>query len=129
MPEPIYYRRKLPHIHPQNSPLFITFSLVDSLPAAVVDELKAQREQELRAAKTAADRYNIQKNISDISTNGSTVVNSGMIGSGRKTSRRLWRMKSTRKPTSITNSTPIASCPITFTFSSARSSKNFRHPE
>ena len=61
MPEPIYYRRKLPHIHPQNSPLFITFSLVDSLPAAVVDELKAQRERELRAAKTAADRYNIQK--------------------------------------------------------------------
>jgi hypothetical protein len=54
MPETIYYRRKLPHIHPQNNPLFITFSLVDSLPAAVVDELKAQREQELRAAKTAA---------------------------------------------------------------------------
>ena len=61
MPETIYYRRDLPHIHPQNNPLFITFSLVDSLPAAVVDELKARREEELRAAKTAQERYNIQK--------------------------------------------------------------------
>lgn len=24
MPDTIYYRRKLPHIHPQNNPLFIT---------------------------------------------------------------------------------------------------------
>ena len=57
----IYYRRKLPHIHPQNNPLFITFSLVDSLPAAVVVELKAQREKELQAAKSAEERYIIQK--------------------------------------------------------------------
>ncbi|MBI3164777.1 MAG: transposase [Chloroflexi bacterium] len=57
----IYYRRKLPHIHPQNNPLFITFSLVDSLPATVVAELKAQREKELQAAKSAEERYSIQK--------------------------------------------------------------------
>jgi hypothetical protein len=34
---------------------------VDSLPAAVVDELKAQREKELQAAKSAEERYTIQK--------------------------------------------------------------------
>ena len=61
MPETIYYRRKLPHIHPQNNPLFITFSLVDSLPAAMVAELKTQREKELQAAKNAEERYSIQK--------------------------------------------------------------------
>lgn len=61
MPETIYYRRKLPHIHPQNSPLFITFNLVDSVPPAVVTELKTQREKELQAAKDHEDRYKIQK--------------------------------------------------------------------
>lgn len=59
--ETIYYRRKLPHIHPQNTPLFITFNLVDSLPAAVVAELQAQREKELQTAKDAEERYIIQK--------------------------------------------------------------------
>ncbi len=61
MPETIYYRRKLPHIHPQNNPLFITFNLVDSIPPAVVAELQAQREKELQAAKNLAERYEIQK--------------------------------------------------------------------
>lgn len=60
-PETIYYRRKLPHIHPQDNPLFITFNLVDSIPPAVVAELNAQRERELRTAKNPAERYNIQK--------------------------------------------------------------------
>lgn len=59
--ETIYYRRKLPHIHPQNVPLFITFNLVDSLPAALVAELKAEREKELQAAKTPEERYIAQK--------------------------------------------------------------------
>lgn len=59
--ETIYYRCKLPHIHPQSVPLFITFNLVDSLPAALVAELKAEREKELQAAQTAEDRYRIQK--------------------------------------------------------------------
>ena len=61
MPETIHYRRKLPHIHPQNNPLFITFNLVNSLPPAVVAELQAQREKELQAAKGAEERYEIQK--------------------------------------------------------------------
>ena len=59
--ETIYYRRKLPHIHPHNVPLFITFNLVDSLSAALVAQLKAEREKELQAAQTAEDRYRIQK--------------------------------------------------------------------
>lgn len=61
MSERIYYRRKLPHIHPQNNPLFITFNLVDSIPPAVFAELKAMREKELQAAKSPAERYEIQK--------------------------------------------------------------------
>lgn len=59
--ETIYYRRKLPHIHPQNNPLFITFNLVDSVPPAVVAELKARREKELQTAKSPVERYEIQK--------------------------------------------------------------------
>ena len=59
--ETIYYHRKLPHIHPQNSPLFITFNLVDSLPPAVVAELQAKREREYQIAKNPAERYDIQK--------------------------------------------------------------------
>lgn len=61
MPETIFYRRKLPHIHPQHNPLFITFSLVDSIPSAVAAELKAEREREIQAAKSPAERYEIQK--------------------------------------------------------------------
>ena len=49
--ETIYYCRKLPHIHPQNNPLFITFNLIDSVPPAVVAELQAQREKEMQAAR------------------------------------------------------------------------------
>jgi REP element-mobilizing transposase RayT len=41
----IYYRRKLPHYHPEGNPLFITFRLADSLPLNVLLDLKKQREQ------------------------------------------------------------------------------------
>lgn len=62
MPEPaIYYRRNLPHIHPEDYPLFITFNLVDSLPREVVAELEAQRARELQAAKNPDELYKIQK--------------------------------------------------------------------
>lgn len=57
----VYYRRNLPHIHPEGYPLFITFNLADSLPAEVVAELKAQRERELQSANNAGERYKIQK--------------------------------------------------------------------
>jgi hypothetical protein len=59
--ETIYYYRKLPHIHPQNNPLFITFNLIDSVPPAVIAELQAQREKEMQAARNPAERYDIQK--------------------------------------------------------------------
>lgn len=62
MPEPsIYYRRNLPHIHPEGYPFFITFNLVDSLPREVVAELEAQRKRELQSAKDPGERYQIQK--------------------------------------------------------------------
>ncbi len=64
MPEwDIYYRRNLPHIHPAGYPLFITFSLVDSLPREILADLRTQREQELQTAQNAPadERYKIQK--------------------------------------------------------------------
>lgn len=56
-----YYRRNLPHIHPEKSPLFITFNLADSMPGEVVKELKAQREQEMQYAQSLGEHYIIQK--------------------------------------------------------------------
>jgi putative transposase len=55
------YRRNLPHIHPADYPIFFTFNLIDSIPAEVVKELKAKREQELKAAKSKEEQYNIHK--------------------------------------------------------------------
>ncbi len=59
----IYYRRNLPHIHPEGHPLFITFNLTESLPLEILSELKAQRGQELKALKnnSSAERYKIEK--------------------------------------------------------------------
>ncbi len=60
MTQDIYYRRHLPHIHPEGHPLFITFNLADSIPLDVWLKLKQQREQELQ--KTAPEQhYLIQK--------------------------------------------------------------------
>lgn len=47
MPD-IFYRRHLPHIHPDGYPLFITFRLANSLPEEIILELKTQRECEPR---------------------------------------------------------------------------------
>lgn len=61
MPEKtIYYRRHLPHIHPEGHSLFITFNLADSIPMDIWQELKQQREQELQKA-APEQRYKIQK--------------------------------------------------------------------
>jgi putative transposase len=43
----IFYRRNLPHIHPQMSSFFITFCLINSIPMTVLQRLKQEREQEL----------------------------------------------------------------------------------
>jgi len=58
-----YYRRNLPHYHPESFPLFITFRLVNSLPAEVLSELKQEREHELMMLKTnsTSERYNVEK--------------------------------------------------------------------
>ncbi|MEJ5224456.1 MAG: transposase [Anaerolineales bacterium] len=56
----IYYRRRLPHIHPENHPFFITFNLADSIPSHVWIELKQQREKELQNAKPE-QRHQIHK--------------------------------------------------------------------
>lgn len=41
-----FYRRKLPHWHPEGRVFFITFRLANSLPIHIVRELKEQRERE-----------------------------------------------------------------------------------
>lgn len=46
--EPIFYRRNLPHIHPKGAIFFITFRLVDSLPADVLQKLRQEREEEIK---------------------------------------------------------------------------------
>lgn len=59
----IYYRRNLPHYHPEGYPLFITFHLTGSLPSDVLAELKAQRSLELEAPKNESldERHKIEK--------------------------------------------------------------------
>ncbi|MFI5252801.1 MAG: transposase [Bacteroidota bacterium] len=54
-----YYRRNLPHIHSENAVFFITFRLVNSLPAAVVEKLKQEQmieEKRLMAIKNTLKR-------------------------------------------------------------------------
>jgi REP element-mobilizing transposase RayT len=61
-PHANFYRRKLPHIHLEDYPLFITFNLADTIPDSVIIELKAQREKELLGPpKDSEQRYLIQK--------------------------------------------------------------------
>jgi putative transposase len=45
-PHDIFYRHRLPHIHPEGYPIFITFNLTGSLPKDVVKKLKEQRTHE-----------------------------------------------------------------------------------
>ena len=66
MPD-IYYRRNLPHIHPEGHPLFITFRLANSLPVEVLAELNAMCERELENSrgKSPQDIYSIEKKYFD----------------------------------------------------------------
>ncbi|MDO8754435.1 MAG: hypothetical protein Q7J80_11115 [Anaerolineales bacterium] len=41
-----FYRRKLPHWHPEGQMFFITFRLANSLPAHLIQELKDEHERE-----------------------------------------------------------------------------------
>jgi len=63
-----FYRRKLPHWHPDGATYFITFRLANSLPLQVIQELEVQREREreiVRANFSGAQRreelYNLDK--------------------------------------------------------------------
>ena len=59
----IFYRRNLPHIHPENTPIFITFRLANSLPLEIMEQLFAEREAEKKALKKTSkkDLYNLHK--------------------------------------------------------------------
>ncbi|MBI5353560.1 MAG: 2-succinyl-5-enolpyruvyl-6-hydroxy-3-cyclohexene-1-carboxylic-acid synthase [Chloroflexi bacterium] len=54
-PKDVYYRRNLPHLHPEGHPFFITFRLADSLPLEILADLKHQLERELSAIKDNPD--------------------------------------------------------------------------
>jgi REP element-mobilizing transposase RayT len=63
-----FYRRKLPHWHPNGAMFFITFRLAYSLPVHVIQELEEEREREqqrIRAkfngAQRQAELYNLDK--------------------------------------------------------------------
>jgi putative transposase len=45
-----FYRRNLPHIHPETSPLFVTLRQANSLPLEILRQLKLEREQEFKLA-------------------------------------------------------------------------------
>lgn len=47
-----YYERRLPHMQPPGATLFITFRLVGSIPAAVLEQLYSEAER----VKTESDR-------------------------------------------------------------------------
>ncbi|MDI6768406.1 MAG: hypothetical protein QMD04_01865 [Anaerolineales bacterium] len=46
-----FYRRKLPHWHPEGQMFFITFRLANSLPAHIIQELEEERERERQAIR------------------------------------------------------------------------------
>ncbi|MEW5830900.1 MAG: transposase [Chloroflexota bacterium] len=58
-----YYRRNMPHIHPDGYPLFITFRLANSLPIQALEDLLTRRKNELSALRdnSQAERYKIEK--------------------------------------------------------------------
>lgn len=58
---PITYRRNLPHIHPENTPIFITFRLANSLPIDVLEQLKRERDAEHQKFSSKVDRYTADK--------------------------------------------------------------------
>ena len=57
----ITYRRNLPHIHPENTPIFITFRLANSLPISVLEQLKRERDAERERLSSKEDHYNADK--------------------------------------------------------------------
>lgn len=57
----IGYRRNLPHVHPDGSPLFITFRLAESLPLEILIKPNKERESELNSAPGTSERNNIEK--------------------------------------------------------------------
>jgi REP element-mobilizing transposase RayT len=57
----IFYRRNLPHIHPRDAIFFITFRLVDSLPAAVLQRLQQEREDEIKLLKKKYNGKELEK--------------------------------------------------------------------
>jgi len=59
----VSYRRNLPHIHLDGCPLFITFRLADTLPANIISDLKAQREQQTQASMDAQSEIKEQNFI------------------------------------------------------------------
>ena len=64
----VFYRRNLPHIHPKDGIFFITFRLAGSLPDHIIQQLKHDREtqiktleQKLSHKELAIETYKIDK--------------------------------------------------------------------
>ena len=58
------YRNNLPHFQPLCATFFITFRLKGSIPIAVLNQLRVQKEQLLKAASdNEAEKYKAHKRI------------------------------------------------------------------
>ncbi len=65
-----FYRRNLPHYHPEDAIFFVTFNLVNTLPQHVIAALEEERQRELTylqrgdsATAFHQKRYEIQKRV------------------------------------------------------------------
>jgi REP element-mobilizing transposase RayT len=60
-----YYRRHLPHYHPENAIFHVVFRLAGSLPAEVIEQLQKQckeQEHEIKAIKNSQERSKQKQN-------------------------------------------------------------------
>jgi REP element-mobilizing transposase RayT len=57
----ISYRRNLPHIQPKDAMFFVTFRLAGSLPAAVVERLRKEKEHEINSLKRRLPAKDFEK--------------------------------------------------------------------
>lgn len=60
-----YYRRHLPHWHPQGAVFFVTFRLKDSIPHTVIELLRLEREREKLALQKQPDSNRATQNYLD----------------------------------------------------------------
>ncbi|OQY26098.1 MAG: hypothetical protein B6I38_11770 [Anaerolineaceae bacterium 4572_5.1] len=62
-PEEIFYRRNLPHWHPKDRIFFITFRLANSLPKAILQKLRNERQKKQTSIESLATKNEQQREL------------------------------------------------------------------